>query len=728
MLPFQFNLNYESVPRFALVILGLTCIFYLAQVKHKQPSTWLFMGFLANLTLLFIFLFLSPMWSIMIEPGIVIFALFSLLFFMQFAYYFPIHSRPRESKIVLFGSSLGGLFMVGLGLYLMGLILQNPSFTVAMAQISLFMFLIIPLYIFFTVVVLLRQSLYWGGLPINSISQSVKMLFRPPTPEAKALRNFALALLIGFLPGFGEPLRRAGLISIVFETYLINLGLLLMTLVLFLVFLNHATERITFIVKLVSISLTALLVNFGFIGLITAQQLDFQAEAQRQADVVLAYQAILRQTFSDLPAPIVYIVSRPINEPTAYHRLFARQVDFDLLQYLVIQDKVRQEVPGRFAPAIAVSYVNEFAQVTALQVDTFRRYDDNFRVSKYSAYTFERDQQRYEVGLDDRSYQQITQNVIKGHLLLMIVSSLFIIIIFPLFFRTNLVTPLNALLDGVRQANQDVSAIEIPVRYQDEIGYLTQSFNFMIAEKQATILKLQQLDQAKSQFITVISHELRTPLNAINGFSELILQDLSGEAAESVKADVQRIHDNGQHLLELIDDILAISQIESGQISLNLEPIDSVEILEEVMAESNALLADKPIKILRQIPTAMPLVYADRARLKQILLNLLNNAIKFTSQGQISLKVTRLSDQQARFAVIDTGIGIPLAQQGEIFEKFKQVDMSDGRLYSGTGLGLAICRELVHLHGGQIGVQSDVGHGAEFWFTMSLAVNSGLFI
>ena len=233
--------------------------------------------------------------------------------------------------------------------------------------------------------------------------------------------------------------------------------------------------------------------------------------------------------------------------------------------------------------------------------------------------------------------------------------------------------------------------------------------------------KLQETDRAKSQFITMMSHELRTPLNAINGFSELLLMGLSGDLPEQSHNDVQLIYNNGQHLLELINDILDISQIESGHIQLEREPLRAQEVIEDVLTSSISLVKDKQLEIVTSVSDDLPLVYADRTCLKQVLLNLINNAIKFTHEGIITLKADVEDSSKIRFTVIDTGIGIPMEKLDAIFNSFQQVDMSDARLFSGTGLGLTICKQLVNLHDGEIGVQSKVGIGSEFWFTLPVA-------
>ncbi|MDM8527647.1 ATP-binding protein [Anaerolineales bacterium HSG24] len=257
----------------------------------------------------------------------------------------------------------------------------------------------------------------------------------------------------------------------------------------------------------------------------------------------------------------------------------------------------------------------------------------------------------------------------------------------------------------------------------------------LLAERQSTIMRLREVDQAKSQFITMMSHELRTPLNAINGFAELLMLGLSGDLPNQAQEDIQLIYDSGQHLLNLINDVLDISQIEAGQIQIEPEILSVKEVMQDVQATSIALVQNKPIQLLIDVPEVIPDVWADRTRLKQILLNLVGNAIKFTQKGQITIKVTKLDlhwsatealDQsnQIVFSVIDSGIGISADKRQVIFEQFQQADMSDSREYGGTGLGLTICQQLVQMHNGKLGVKSEESIGSEFYFSLPIAKES----
>jgi PAS domain S-box-containing protein len=255
----------------------------------------------------------------------------------------------------------------------------------------------------------------------------------------------------------------------------------------------------------------------------------------------------------------------------------------------------------------------------------------------------------------------------------------------------------------------------------------------LLAEQKATIIKLRELDRAKSQFLTMMSHELRTPLNAVMGFSELLLLGLSGELSDQAKDDVQLIYNNGKHLLDLINDIIDITKIEAGVSQVNIQPLDASLVIGEVLAASKLLLKEKVVEIIVDLPETLPFIQADKTRLKQILLNLVGNAIKFTHKGKVTVRAGVVDESLSAidreptvedkviFSVIDTGVGIPLDKQQIIFDAFNQADMTDTREFGGTGLGLTICKELVQMHGGQIGVKSEENVGSEFYFTIPVS-------
>lgn len=240
---------------------------------------------------------------------------------------------------------------------------------------------------------------------------------------------------------------------------------------------------------------------------------------------------------------------------------------------------------------------------------------------------------------------------------------------------------------------------------------------------QNAVDEMRKADQLKSQFLANMSHELRTPLNSIIGFSRVILKGIDGPISELQQQDLSAIYNSGQHLLNLINDILDLSKIEAGKMELSVEDnVNIADIINSVMSTVTGLIKDKPIQIQKEIAADLPVVRADPLKVRQVLINLLSNAAKFTEQGTITIQAgpqTGASGrQEVRVSVIDTGPGIAAEDQLKLFQPFSQVDGSPTRKTGGTGLGLSISRRLVEMHGGSIGLDSESGHGSKFYFTI----------
>ncbi len=255
-------------------------------------------------------------------------------------------------------------------------------------------------------------------------------------------------------------------------------------------------------------------------------------------------------------------------------------------------------------------------------------------------------------------------------------------------------------------------AHELAITLQDARSYqLTQQ----------ALEEMREADRLKSQFLANMSHELRTPLNSIIGFSRVILKGIDGPITETQEQDLNAIYNAGQHLLGLINNILDISKIEAGKMELAFTDVDLSEIIRGVMATAVGLVKDKPIELITDIPVELPLVQADNIRIRQVLLNLVSNAAKFTETGHIGVSartIQRGDRNEVVIAVFDTGPGIDQDDQERIFEPFSQVDASPTRKTGGTGLGLSISKHLVELHGGVIWVESIPDEGSTFAFTL----------
>ena len=232
-------------------------------------------------------------------------------------------------------------------------------------------------------------------------------------------------------------------------------------------------------------------------------------------------------------------------------------------------------------------------------------------------------------------------------------------------------------------------------------------------------IELEQASRLKSQFLANMSHEFRTPLNAILGYTHMLLQGVAGDLQPAVKRQMQRIDSNGRHLLTIINEILDITRIEAGKMPMQLSGFNLNDVVPEVMAELDAVIARSKLTVTPHLSSEVSPVYSDRQKVKQIVVNLLSNALKFTHQGTIEIAVRfDPGTRAASVEVSDTGIGIAPEHHERIFEDFRQVDDSPSRQYGGTGLGLAICRRLATALGGRISLHSHVGQGSTFTLTI----------
>jgi signal transduction histidine kinase len=235
-----------------------------------------------------------------------------------------------------------------------------------------------------------------------------------------------------------------------------------------------------------------------------------------------------------------------------------------------------------------------------------------------------------------------------------------------------------------------------------------------IADKSA---QLEAASQQKSEFLANMSHELRTPLNAIIGFSEVLTERMFGELNEKQDEYLKDIYASGQHLLSLINDILDLSKIEAGRMELELSEFDLPSAIDNALILVRERASRRGIRLGSSIDPGLGMIGGDERKVKQVLLNLLSNALKFTPEGGRIDVSAGVHDEVAEVSVTDTGVGIAPEDQEAVFEEFRQVGTADKKV-EGTGLGLALSRKFIELHGGRIWVKSQVGHGSTFTFTL----------
>ncbi|HZB44297.1 MAG TPA: response regulator, partial [Pyrinomonadaceae bacterium] len=261
----------------------------------------------------------------------------------------------------------------------------------------------------------------------------------------------------------------------------------------------------------------------------------------------------------------------------------------------------------------------------------------------------------------------------------------------------------------IRQNEEDLRASER--RYREQAAELREANR-----------RLEEYNRLKAEFVANMSHELRTPLTAIIGFAQLAqLTSARGEMPKRYADAFERILRNGQHLLALINDVLDVSKIEAGRMKIHREHVDLVEVVQGAFAELQSLAERKGLEYRLRVPDRLPLAYTDPLRVRQVVINLLSNAAKFTARGRVEAELAAHGDAHFRVVVRDTGIGIEAQSLPIIFERFRQVDGSMTRSASGVGLGLSIVRQIVDLLGGEIEVTSRVGEGTTFTVTLPLS-------
>ena len=244
-------------------------------------------------------------------------------------------------------------------------------------------------------------------------------------------------------------------------------------------------------------------------------------------------------------------------------------------------------------------------------------------------------------------------------------------------------------------------------------------------ELQQRAEELQELDRLKSGFLANMSHELRTPLNSILGFSDVMLMELDGPLTPNMTDDLKLIQKNGQHLLHLINDVLDMAKIESGRMNLNPEKFKVHDVLEEVNSITSTLASERNVSLFIEEDSDRQVeIFADNTRLRQVMINLVNNAIKFTEKGKIAIRASKQDSAMVLITVKDTGLGIPEEKLEDIFLEFTQVDTSTTRKVGGTGLGLPISRRLIEMHGGRLWAESTGVPGEGSTFCVELPIEA----
>ena len=315
---------------------------------------------------------------------------------------------------------------------------------------------------------------------------------------------------------------------------------------------------------------------------------------------------------------------------------------------------------------------------------------------------------RGEIGLmNPNTYEQIPVEAIAGKVLT----------------ETGELTAVVTILHDRREALERTRLYEQLRAASDELQMRVQSATAELATQNELLrrqaIELEQASRLKSQFLANMSHEFRTPLNAILGYTHMLLQGVAGDLPVNVKRQLTRIDANGRHLLTIINEILDITRIEAGKMPMQVSDFNLNELVSEVMTELDPVITRSKLAVSARLSPTPPVMLTDRQKVKQIVVNLLTNALKFTHQGGVEIGIDYDGERRsATVAVTDSGIGVAPEHHEKIFEDFRQVDDSPSRQYGGTGLGLAICRRLANALGGRITIQSNLGQGSTFTLTI----------
>lgn len=324
------------------------------------------------------------------------------------------------------------------------------------------------------------------------------------------------------------------------------------------------------------------------------------------------------------------------------------------------------------------------------------------------------------------AFKVITEIRNTGLLVGLILIFLSLVIIY--FLSKRVIAPLLVLKKAADRFGQGNLEERVPAFSSDEIGELSNTFNKMASDLSSSLnelerknLELEKLDKLKDEFLSNTSHELKTPLNGIIGIADSMIDGATGKLEREPVKNLRMISDSGKRLSNLVNDILDFSKLKNHEIVIQQRAVDIRSLTDMVLVLSRHLLNGKNIQLINNIPDNAPAVKGDENRLQQILLNLIGNAVKFTESGKVEVTTKEKLDGKLTIIVSDTGIGIPSDKFETIFQSFEQVDASISREYGGTGLGLSITKNLIELHGGKIWLESELGKGSKFFFTLPIS-------
>lgn len=693
----EFFFNSSSVA--GLTRLVLSAVIMVILFRGKSHTARLlgitFAGATAFNILLLVTDAMLPPFTDYLDPAETVPLLWIMIGLVPFAYHFPALVFKREAAAARFFFTLYaivGTLVIGVQFYAAATGRLDWFDPLRLFQISggLLGFL-------WSAIVMTRQWVYQTIITMRTQKERgfqdwMREFIFPSQKNERAARAFLGVFLMPTLllatdSAFGIVQSR--------PDYVLNIGLLLIFFAFVMTYLNYAPETSTFMNKLL---LSTLVVVLGVMSAVSNIILPFYGQVfdnDRILDVEHVAESQLIDGKLDPAALPPNLVFASIYQPTvgAIGKMLytSPEADRNLIWETLVQEKLADvdSTGARVRVGLQSSGV-------------------------YNIYSREFNGARYILGWQARERLSFI-NAKGGAPLagLMVVATLIILTLFPLFFTNSLVRPLENLLGGVSQVNQGRRDVNVTAANADEIGFLTESFNSMVTS-------LRETDRLKDEFLANTSHELRTPLNGIIGLADSMLDGAAGSLTEAQAKNLDLIVGSGRRLTNLINDILDFSRLTHKDLQLQLMPVDVYGAADIVLNLNAPLIGGKALTLVNRIPVDFPLAEADENRLQQILHNLVGNAIKFTHTGEIVISAQQIGDMLS-ISVLDTGIGIALEKQERIFEAFEQADGSVARVYGGTGLGLSVTRRLVELHGGTLKVESEVGKGSTFIFTLPIA-------
>src|SRR4051794_1093253 len=475
------------------------------------------------------------------------------------------------------------------------------------------------------------------------------------------------------------------------------------------------------------LAMVALLVALGVVGLRVLAEADQRTEDLiRLQRKIAAYRQVQRDTTEQLYEVASALLS-PNDRALAAALRQSNEFSYDLERlHFVAKDEAEllsqvRQVHDRFAGVITqiidLVRAGHAAEAQALQASQGPLADRLERLTNQLVNRAEADMLA-SIAASQRSYAR-SQTVVIAFAL----GSVTLALGLGYAISWSLVGPVREIEARLRWLAAGNFSERVRVTNRDELGTLAADVNPMCEELGIVYQQLETANRHKSEFLANTSHELRTPLNAILGYAELIEDNIYGEVPPKIREVLQRIQSNGRHLLGLINAVLDIAKIEAGQLQLSVADYSMKEVVANVVRATEGLAQEKKLALRTIVPENLSGGEGDERRITQVLLNLVGNAIKFTEVGKVEIRASA-ENGWFQLMVSDTGPGIPVEAHGRIFDEFHQLDTSSTRTKGGTGLGLAISKKIIDMHGGQIWVESELGHGSTFHFTLPVRMHN----